>query len=112
MSRRGRIENVSEETLIEIMKILIELHDNKIEIIGRSMEPTYIQGQVLEIQMSCEQFQEGDVITFINNNHLTTHRIVDIINEEGEMIYITKGDGNLHSQERVRKNLIIGKIKN
>lgn len=39
--------------------------------------------------------QEGEVISFLSNNLLVTHRIVDVVEDElGNLAYVTQGDAN------------------
>lgn len=110
MNKEGRIRGVDESILVEMMRMLIEENNNQIEIIGKSMEPTYVKGQVLTIIMEDYVLEIGDVITFLNKDHLTTHRIIDILFMDNEIYYITKGDGNLDSREKVSGKLVLGKI--
>ena len=41
-----------------------------------------------------EDIKQGDIISFEVNGAVVTHRIVEIKEEEGQKIYITKGDNN------------------
>ncbi len=45
-----------------------------------------------------EEIKEGDVISFFdpagNGSSVTSHRVLEIINEDGEIFFKTKGDNN------------------
>ena len=50
---------------------------------------------IVSKQVSEEQVEIGDIITFEDENGATiTHRVVDIIIKDGEKLYQTKGDNN------------------
>lgn len=76
-----------------------------------SMEPTMKAGSVV-ISKKLVDYEKGDVITFNQENKgLITHRITEIIEENGvETKFRTKGDAN-DSEDRilVSNNLVIGK---
>lgn len=64
-------------------------------IVSGSMEPNLNIGDMVIIrETKQEKLQKDDIITFSENGNAITHRIVDIINEEGKIRYQTKGDNN------------------
>lgn len=50
---------------------------------------------------SPEEIQEGDIITFLKNNNLLVHRVIQKGQDEKGFWFITKGDNNLQSDEKV-----------
>jgi len=81
-----------------------------------SMEPT-IKAKSLIIVRSQKFYQERDIITFFNENLLNekyptiTHRLQRIINENGQVFFMTKGDGNNFSDQNfVPYNQVVGKV--
>ncbi len=78
-----------------------------------SMEPAIKTGSIVAVKPA-EQYQIGDIITFINPrmpDKPVTHRIADIETVEGEPFYITQGDANnAPDQRRVRAREITGKV--
>ncbi len=61
-----------------------------------SMEPAIKTGAVALV-ISSDVYEEGDIITFgsySKEKPPTTHRIVEIREDSGEISYITKGDTN------------------
>ena len=50
--------------------------------------------------------KENDIITFIDNNEIITHRII----EERDDVLYTKGDANNEKDKPVEKNNVIGKV--
>ncbi|MFB7138229.1 signal peptidase I [Gottfriedia sp. NPDC056225] len=68
-------------------------------VLSGSMEPTLPTGSVIIVKdMTSEtKLSTGDIITFkmpYNEETLVTHRINEVINEDGELVYRTKGDAN------------------
>ena len=62
-----------------------------------SMEPTYNIGDMIIIrETKIEDIKVNDVITYTieDEKNTITHRISEIIEQDGEKVYITKGDNN------------------
>ena len=76
-----------------------------------SMEPSIMTGDVI-ITSSQREYHRGDVITFSDNDGRTvTHRIVSIINNNGEERLITKGDANrVVDNAQIKSDQILGKV--
>ena len=78
-----------------------------------SMEPAIHTGSIV-ISKPIDKYNINDIITFGNqasNQTPTTHRIVEIKNDNGNILYMTKGDANnaADRQEVMHKN-VIGKV--
>jgi len=73
-----------------------------------SMSPAVPVGSIV-FTKSNESYGIGDIITFSSGgNTLTTHRIVEIVND-GELVYKTKGDANEEPDNfRVTSDKIVG----
>ena len=65
-------------------------------VLSSSMEDTIMPGDlILTKEIDALELKEGDVISFRTNKYtVITHRIINIVDEEGERIYYTKGDNN------------------
>ncbi|HDP69380.1 MAG TPA: signal peptidase I [Actinobacteria bacterium] len=74
-------------------------------VLGGSMEPAIHVGSVLFVKpIEAADIEEGDIITFktpqdskVFEDHsksLTTHRVVDVVNEGGSLGFKTMGDAN------------------
>ena len=64
-----------------------------------SMEPMIQSGDLIIVkQVNTTDLEKGDVIAFYdpesNSNSILTHRIAEVINEDGVIYYRTKGDAN------------------
>lgn len=60
-----------------------------------SMEPTLKIGDLVIIkETKQEEIQKEDIITFMEDGYSITHRVVDIIEKDGNIYYQTKGDNN------------------
>lgn len=77
-----------------------------------SMEPKYNVGDLIIIKETPkEKIQVGDVINYIsaNGKDTITHRVVEILEKDGETYYKTKGDNNnAEDKELVNFNQVQG----
>lgn len=77
-----------------------------LEVVSGSMEPTIHVGDMIIINTKASNYQENDIVTFLDvNGSFVTHRIVSIDEEE----MITKGDFNNTEDEPTKMNKIVGK---
>lgn len=75
-----------------------------------SMEPTISVGSIVFVK-GASQYQKGDIITFknTNGNHVT-HRLVEMVSDNGTEKYRLKGDANQDADTGlVDKKDIVGK---
>lgn len=64
-------------------------------IVSKSMEPTIMTGDaIFSIEPKKENIKINDVISFHDKQDINTHRIINILSENGVTKYITKGDNN------------------
>lgn len=65
-------------------------------VLSGSMEPTYHTGSVIYVKSAdADSLKEGDVITFcLSGKTVATHRIIEVVEEDGNVQYRTKGDAN------------------
>ncbi len=65
-------------------------------VLSGSMEPEFKTGSIIAVKPGgdMERFQEGDVITFMEEDILITHRVVDVVQSGDNVMYETKGDNN------------------
>ncbi|PXV93850.1 signal peptidase I [Lachnotalea glycerini] len=83
---------------------------NKIKIIGKSMEPTIMKGEVVRFENDISNLKVGDIVLFFNKDHLTTHRICEIILNHNTKYYITRGDSENSGVEKIKEEIILGKV--
>ncbi|MDD5832935.1 MAG: signal peptidase I [Clostridiales bacterium] len=80
-----------------------------------SMKPAFVSGDLIIIKKTDpSSLEKGDIITFhtiIDNQYqLNTHRIADIIEDNGFRSYVTKGDNNaIEDQHIISDGDIVGK---
>ena len=80
-------------------------------IISRSMEPKIKIYDVIFVK-KVEQYeiQKKDIITFVIDNEIITHRVINIEIKDNKFIYTTKGDKNEVSDiEKIEFSQIEGK---
>jgi len=69
-------------------------------VISGSMKPNLEIGDIVIIK-EIENINKGDIITFKQQDSIITHRVVDIIKEDGKIYYQTKGDKNNSNDENL-----------
>ncbi|MDO4618736.1 MAG: signal peptidase I [Clostridia bacterium] len=76
--------------------------------------PDHIEKGDLVFTFPCDtnELKVGDVITFMEDGAVVTHRIIELVEEEGVTKFQTKGDAN-NTQDRypIHPNDVIGKYK-
>ena len=79
-------------------------------VISGSMEPTLKVGGILYYEkINIDELDEGDILVYQTNDHIISHRIVDIIEND----FITKGDkNNSVDNYLVNRNQVLGKGTN
>lgn len=78
-----------------------------------SMEPELHVGSAVYVKkVDPKDLKPGDIITFhIADDLLATHRIVEVLNENGHLSFRTKGDANeLTDSSPVDENDVEGKV--
>lgn len=75
------------------------------QIASSSMESDLHIGDYIVV-LKDAAYQEGDIITFLNDGIYITHRVKEIKNNE----LITKGDANQTADDSINKNEVLGKV--
>ena len=80
-------------------------------IISSSMKPTIeINDIVIVKEVDEKEINKNDIITFNINGDTITHRVIDIENANGKILYTTKGDSNeVEDSDKIAYNNIEGK---
>lgn len=78
-----------------------------------SMEPEYPTGSVVYVTPAApEELALRDVVTFrVGSHSLGTHRIIEILEEDGKTLYRTKGDANDQADGLISADDIVGKVR-
>ena len=65
-------------------------------VLSGSMEPGIQTGSIIAVKLAEEKtgYAEGDVITFMEEDMLITHRITEVFTSGDSVLYRTKGDNN------------------
>lgn len=82
-------------------------------IISGSMEPNIMTGDAIFIkEVPQSEIQINDIISFSQGKSVVTHRVIEIIEEQGVKKYKTKGDNNnTEDKELVTYEQIEGKYQ-
>lgn len=107
-------------TVLFIVNLILLLEEKKhifgiymFNIVSESMEPTFYKND-LAVVKSCEveKLGKGDIITFQQEDRIISHRIIEIIKENGEKKFITKGDNNeVEDVEPIEMQDVYGKVE-
>ena len=81
-------------------------------IVSGSMQPELdIKDIVVVKEVTEDELKKGDIISFRAGQTVITHRIIDIVNEDGITKYKTKGDANnSEDNNKITINQIEGKV--
>ena len=84
-----------------------------IAIASNSMKPVYEKGDAVIIEKKKpDQIKEQDILAFKKNNIYITHRVIEIIKNENNYNFITKGDNNKEIDKyKVTEKEAIGTVK-
>ena len=75
-----------------------------------SMKPTI---NIMDVVVTKESndYQKGDIISFVEKGDITVHRIINVNNENNQITYTTKGDANNKEDSNpVKKENVKGKV--
>lgn len=86
-------------------------------VLSGSMESEIYTGDLIIVkQVEISELKKGDIIAFYTDNTkktIITHRIIDIVKEDGTTKFITKGDNNnTKDSGEVEASLVVGKYQN
>lgn len=91
-------------------------HYHAIAIASGSMETMISKGDVvviekIEDERGYDNLEVGQVIAFKYNNIVVVHRLIDIVSDDGQYYYYTKGDANNAPDDyAVTREMIIGVV--
>jgi signal peptidase I len=81
-----------------------------IAIATNSMAPTFERGDAVVYDKEVEP-EIGDVLAFVHEGKIITHRIIKISERTNGKVYYTKGDANNTSDNyEIREDLVLGKV--
>ncbi|RLI65157.1 MAG: signal peptidase I [Candidatus Asgardarchaeum californiense] len=77
------------------LRVILNTDTPIVVVEGRSMEPTFYEGDLLIVKgVPPEDIENGSIIVFWAewSNTLVVHRVIAIVNSSGELYFYTKGD--------------------
>lgn len=103
-------------TIIFILFILKIFKYFPVAVLSDSMKDTFSRGDTLVIEKiddnNLKNIKEYDIIYYKKDNKYIIHRIVDVKEENGKKVFITKGDNNKTEDEwKVYEEDILGIMK-
>ena len=81
-------------------------------IVSGSMEPELEIGDMIVVKnINTSELEVGDIISFRQGQSIVTHRISRIIENDGEIEFVTKGDNNnAEDSGTISEDLVEGKV--
>lgn len=110
--RRFSILTVPTVAILLTLVILVSgiFRYKMIAVASGSMFPTFDRGDAVIYDKEGE-LEEGDVLAFVREDRILTHRIIEIRKNGTEKIYRTKGDANEEPDGfEVKENTTLGKV--
>lgn len=83
---------------------------SEVTVIGDCMEPAIRKGARVTVDPSLENIAPADIVVFKNGDHLTVHRVVQLIKSGDRRSFLTKGDRNNYCDLPVPEESILGKV--
>lgn len=83
-------------------------------VLSGSMEPALHPGDIVVIkQTDSEQIRVDDIITYASDqNTVVTHRVIDVVQKDGQVLFETKGDANNRKDDNlVSGDQVIGSLQ-
>lgn len=79
---------------------------------GNAEDHIEVGDLIFDVEADLDSLKEGDIVSYMEQRIVVTHRIVDIYTDEnGELMVITKGDANNVEDEPIHASQIIGLYK-
>lgn len=98
---------------VELIKQAIATKNKaNLPFIGKSMYPTLKDSMVVTInRILPEEVKISDIIAYQQDNLIAAHRVIDVIRDNGKLLFVTKGDNQpFGGIAQVRQSDLIGKI--
>jgi signal peptidase len=69
--------------------------DQSYVVTSGSMEPNIsVASAIIVEEVDTAQIEENDIITFGSDEQTTTHRVIEVVDRDGQRVFRTKGDNN------------------
>ncbi|MBN6205391.1 signal peptidase I [Ralstonia pickettii] len=116
--RIGLIALILLAALLAIQKVKYPNHPPSIfgyqplTVLSNSMQPSFNAGDLLFVKKSqASEIRANDIITFhADKVGLVTHRVVDVVEQQGDIGFVTQGDNNnIEDEEIVTAAMLVGK---
>lgn len=85
-----------------------------VAIMSNSMKPIYSRGDMVIVRQKDDstEIKKGYIVQYVHNGTAITHRIVDVVDDQGVVKYITKGDNsNSNDPWLVSKDQVVGVVR-
>lgn len=99
------------QTMINTQKVPNLFGYKSFSIVTESMEPTIrVNDLIITKNVKQDEIKEKDIITYKRGDSVITHRVFKVVNDAGNIYYLTKGDSNyIQDDYKVKYKDIEGK---
>ena len=103
--------NLNDQMLDIVESLLDDNHTLSFRMQGFSMYPTLKAGDLGHVlKCRANDLTVGDLIVFKQNNKLIAHRLVEIVHQNNQQVFVAKGDKNSFKDAPFTENELVGKI--
>ena len=86
-------------------------HEVRVRVAGSSMVPALWPGDELLVRaLPLAEPSRGDLLLFVRDGRLCTHRLVDMLDQAGAARLVTRGDAALQCDPPVAPSEILGRV--
>ena len=104
-------KNLNDQMLDIVESLLDDNHTLSFRMQGFSMYPTLKAGDLgYVLKCRANDLTVGDLIVFKQNNKLIAHRLVEIVHQNNQQVFVAKGDKNSFKDAPFTENELVGKI--
>lgn len=94
-----------------VESLLDDNHTLSFRMEGYSMYPTMKPGDLGHVvKCSANDLNMGDLIVFKQSNMLVAHRLIEIVHQNNQRVFVAKGDKNPHKDIPFTENELVGKV--
>ena len=105
-------KNKLNDRIFDVVESLLDdNHTLSFRMEGYSMYPTMKPGDLGHVEKcSANDLNIGDLIVFKQNDMLVAHRLIEIVHQNNQRVFVAKGDKNPHKDIPFTENELVGKI--
>jgi len=102
---------LNDQILDVVESLLDDNHTLSFRMEGYSMYPTMKAGDLGHVvKCSANDLNVGDLIVFKQNEKLVAHRLIEIVHQNNQRVFVARGDKNHHKDNLFSDDELVGRI--